>query len=148
MKLLISGGRDFYIKSIGLEYLDELHKENNFTELVNGMATGIDCSARVWATENNIPVKEFPAQWNKLEGVNAYCIKTNKLGKKYNAKAGLDRNIAMLNYLEEGDMVIVFPGGAGSTHCLLNAYKRPHLNVINLMEDNHLIYTRDNNGYV
>jgi hypothetical protein len=139
MKILISGGRDDYLNKKGYQYLNQLHEQYDFTEIVNGMATGIDKCARIWAEKHNIPVKPFPAKWNDLKNVPKMFIKTNKYGKEYNAKAGTDRNKYMLDYLDEGDLVVVMPGGAGSTHMLWIANGRDDVVVINLMEREDLI---------
>ena len=57
-----------------------------------------------------IPIKPFPAKWDDLEAPGA-VIRVNSWGKKYNAKAGIDRNAEMI---EEADAVALFPGGKGT----------------------------------
>ena len=119
MRLLVAGGRDKYISNKGYQALNRLYEEHSFTELVNGMASGIDKCARNWAITHNIPIKEFPAKWDRIDRLNA-VVKVNKYGKKYNARAGLDRNYDMLMYTwqDYNGLIIVFPGGRGSEHML------------------------------
>lgn len=48
------------------EFLSEkvsLHKES-ISEVVSGAARGADSLGELFAKENNIPVKQFPADWN------------------------------------------------------------------------------------
>lgn len=117
MKLLVAGGRDKTLNDKGFEYLDRLHAQFEFTELVNGMATGIDASARQWANNNSIPIKEFPARWGDTKDVPKQFIKINRYGRKYNSKAGPDRNKDMVIDLQTDSppgVVVVFPGGDGT----------------------------------
>lgn len=58
------------------------------TEVVCGMAAGADALGRRWANTHNIPVKQFPAQWNT-----------------YARAAGPIRNKQMADY---ADALIVF----------------------------------------
>lgn len=138
MKLLCAGGRNLSLNRNGWAYLDELHAKYKFTELINGMATGIDKSAREWAASHNIPIKEFPAQWNDIDKKGA-VIKINKYGRKYNARAGHDRNEEMLAYTTYDDLIVVFPGGPGSKYMLKIALE-VDANVLNLMDRKELVY--------
>lgn len=63
MKVIIAGGRDFH----DFSYLEKcMAKANlNVTEVVSGAAKGVDTLGEQWAKKNNIPVKQFPADWNK-----------------------------------------------------------------------------------
>lgn len=140
MKLLVAGGRNNYINKKGFEILDDLHSKHGFTELVNGMASGIDSSAREWAKANKIPIKEFPAQWDKLDAPGA-IIKVNKFGRQYNANAGFDRNFDMLKYTWEDcdGLIVVFPGGPGS-YQMLKISLDIDANVLDLMDRKELVY--------
>ena len=64
MKTIIAGSRgvtDFNI-------VEEAIKESGFiiTEVVCGCARGVDSLGEQWAKNNNIPVKYFPAEWNRF----------------------------------------------------------------------------------
>lgn len=73
MKLIIAGSRDLEIDaSCGVS----LHNLTNITEVVCGMAKGVDLAGKYFAendwkldyplcSNNPIPVKEFPADWDK-----------------------------------------------------------------------------------
>ena len=50
----------------------------------------------VWAKKNKVPVKKFPADW-----------------EKFGKSAGYRRNQQMAEY---ADAVILFPGGKGTNH--------------------------------
>lgn len=107
MKLLITGGRKYTISEKGLYELDDLDEKFDFTELVNGMAKGIDRSARLWAIEYGIPIVEF---WPDYD--------------KYPSKiAPLKRNEDMVQYCLPDGICIAFPGGNGTIHCLDTAKK-------------------------
>lgn len=93
MKVLVCGGRDFsdYAK------LQETLDKYTITEIIHGGARGADTLADAYATlYKNIPCKEYKADWTK-----------------YGKGAGFIRNQQMLDE-EHPDMVIAFPGGAGT----------------------------------
>ena len=62
----------------------DLDYGGHVTEIVSGLAKGPDSFGKQWGEANGIPVKEFPADWNKL-------------GKK----AGFARNFEMARYADE-----------------------------------------------
>lgn len=81
--------------------LSAFHSAQPIVRLIQGGAKGADRMAKLWAHEAGIPVSEFavtPAEWHRF-------------GKA----AGPIRNKKMLR---EGqpDVVIAFPGGAGTAH--------------------------------
>ena len=84
MKTIIAGPRNFsdYNKllKVFLLYPD---LEKNITEIVSGKAKGVDTLGERWAIENKIPIKSFPADWNK-----------------YGNSAGPIRNLQMANYAD------------------------------------------------
>jgi hypothetical protein len=92
MKLIISGGRKYKFTQEDIELLDSI--KHTITEIVTGGATGADSEGVLWAVANDIPVKQFPADWARL-------------GKK----AGVVRNKEMAVY---GDAVLLFTGGRGT----------------------------------
>lgn len=49
------------------------------TEVVCGMATGVDRSGEHWANTHKIPVKKFPADWRNL-GKSAGPIRNQQMG--------------------------------------------------------------------
>jgi hypothetical protein len=96
MKLIIAGGRDYFLSQDDIQFLDDLHawRETKVTEVVCGMCSGADYGGRLWALCRNIPVKEFPADWTS-----------------YGRSAGPYRNREMARY---ADACVLFPGGAGT----------------------------------
>lgn len=107
MKIIVCGGRNYSNKEYLYQYLTQIHTRKPITMVVHGAARGADKLAGEWAKENNVPVREWPANWNK-----------------YGNRAGPMRNRAMLEH--EKDMgnlecVIAFPGGPGTKHMIETA---------------------------
>lgn len=66
IKVIIAGGRDF--RDIGFMRKTLEHLFSNIgkpDEVVCGMAKGADLLGFQWASENNITVKRFPANWTR-----------------------------------------------------------------------------------
>ena len=81
MKTIIAGIRDYIPREIDTNYLDQ--EKYQITEVVCGCASGADEFGRRWAVANNIPVKKFPADWDR-----------------YGKSAGPVRNGQMARYAE------------------------------------------------
>jgi len=117
MKVIIAGGREFkdYNK------LKKAIEQSKFdiTEVVSGGARGADSLGEQWASENNIPIKRFPAEWNNLKQAGA-IVKTNQWKRKYNANAGFFRNEQMANY---ADGLIAVEGGNGTADMIKRSKK-------------------------
>ena len=81
----------------------------SITEIVSGKARGMDTLGEKWAKEHNIPIKEFPADWNK-----------------YGKSAGYRRNEQMSLYADSA-VIIMTKGSLGSTHMknLMEKVKKP-----------------------
>jgi hypothetical protein len=82
MRLIIAGGRDFTDQNFGSDSLFSILKSVNLdtVEVVCGMARGADEVGRVWAINNNIPVKEFRADWDK-HGKSAGYKRNNQMAE-------------------------------------------------------------------
>lgn len=76
--------------------------------IISGTAKGVDRLAETWAQENLIPVKRFPADWNK-----------------YGKKAGILRNTEMINYVQKngGAVICIWDGKSRGTRHMINACK-------------------------
>jgi len=100
MRILVCGGRDYDDRKKVFEALDTL---DNPCALIEGGARGADRLAREWAIDNNVPIFTFNADW-----------------ETYGRAAGPIRNKQML---VEGkpDIVIAFPGGAGTANMIRQA---------------------------
>jgi hypothetical protein len=96
LKLIIAGGRDFNDYNRMASDFDTVFCENIYDdygikevryrvhEIVSGMANGADTLALRLAKDEDIPVKEFPAEWDK-----------------YSVAAGPYRNKQMGDYADE-----------------------------------------------
>ena len=70
------------------------------SEVVCGMAKGADLLGKRWAESKRIPVKEFPADWNR-----------------YGRSAGPIRNAQMRDYAD-ALIVFIWDGSRGSANML------------------------------
>lgn len=100
-KLIIAGGRDFNQEALMISAIQELMDKDTFTEdnleIVSGTARGADNLGAQLARANNIPVKEFPADWKDMSL--PVVRKHNQYGE-YNALAGMKRNHKMGDYAD------------------------------------------------
>jgi hypothetical protein len=114
MRVIIAGGRDILDPAI----VEAAIAASGFeiTEVVCGMAPGVDSIGRHWAKQRGIPVLERPAAWDDLTAPRAR-IRTNRFGKRYNANAGNDRNCRMARDAaeENGGLIAVWNGKSSGT---------------------------------
>lgn len=103
MRALVCGGRAYFVGSRVFEVLDAGHRKLTFSLIIQGGAPGADRLALEWARLRCVPCDTYSADWD-LHG----------------KKAGPLRNKKML---EEGkpDIVIAFPGGAGTANMVRQA---------------------------
>lgn len=73
-----------------------------------------------WAYDNEIPIKDFPAQWSRW-GVDGAVVGVREDGSKYNKLAGFWGNAQMAEYAEA---LIAFPGGTGTADMIQRATER------------------------
>ncbi len=66
MKVIIAGSREFTDYNLLKEKVDYMRTNGKFVidEIVSGTARGADQLGEDYAANNDIPVKEFPADWN------------------------------------------------------------------------------------
>lgn len=102
MKVIIAGSRIFNSPTI----LDLIipGSEYHITEIVCGMARGIDMLGYNYGMKNNIPVKEFPANW-----------------KRFGKKAGHIRNWEMGEYADSA--IIIWDGESRGTQSMIHVMK-------------------------
>lgn len=91
-KVIIAGGRDFDNAQMVEDTMKQL--DIIVTEVVCGCARGADSLGRDWAHKHDIPVTEFPADWNT-----------------YGNYAGVKRNHEMGDY---ADYLVAFWDGQSS----------------------------------
>jgi len=96
MRVIVAGGRDLISNKNHVRWLIDTLLKLGTTEVICGMAKGADLFGKQVALKMNIPVKEFPADWNK-----------------YGRSAGPIRNAEMA---KNADACILFPGGSGTAN--------------------------------
>jgi hypothetical protein len=107
MKVIIAGSRSLVKISIVLEAVQK--SGFNITEVVSGCATGADSLGEYYAFQNNIPIKKFPADWDK-----------------HNKSAGPIRNSKMASYADAA--IVIWDGvSKGSKHMIyeMSMRKKP-----------------------
>ena len=80
------------------------------TEVVCGMARGVDTLGETWAKANSIPIKCFPANWSLL-------------GKR----AGFARNAQMAEYADA--LILVWDGQSRGSANMLELAKRKGMRI-------------------
>jgi hypothetical protein len=103
MKVLVCGGRQYDDAEALASRLSEIHRDHGIAEIIEGGAAGADTLAREFGQRKGIPVRTFPADWDR-----------------HRRAAGPIRNRQML---EEGkpDLVVAFPGGRGTANMVKQA---------------------------
>ena len=104
-RILVCGGRDYTNYAAIREALDSLHSRHGVGEVIHGGAYGADRLGGAWAEANGIPVRVFPADW-----------------EKHGRSAGHIRNRQML-FKGLPHLVVAFPGGRGTANMIENARK-------------------------
>lgn len=77
-KVIIAGSRSFKDYNFLKESVNKLNL--NITEIISGCALGADRLGEMYALINKIPVKKFPADWNKF-GKAAGSIRNEEMAK-------------------------------------------------------------------
>lgn len=94
-RIIICGGLSFHDNDLLGTYVDDIIQQFPNCEIISGHARGADTLGEEYAKQHNIPLKVFPAEWNK-----------------YGKAAGPIRNGQMLKYAITADaMVIAFWDG-------------------------------------
>lgn len=86
MRVIIAGSRDCHDYDTLLEMIEECGWE--ITEVVSGGAKGVDALGERWAAENGVPLKIFPADWEK-HGRAAGPIRNAKMAENADALIAL-----------------------------------------------------------
>lgn len=105
MKLIIAGSRTINPNSYLIENLLDYFKIKP-TEIVCGLANGVDRAGKKWAEEIKVPVKEFPPSWDA-----------------HGKSAGMIRNRRMAEYADA--LLLIWDGQSrGSANMLDNMVNR------------------------
>lgn len=100
--VILCGGRQYRLSPADRQQLDALHAQWHFSRVLSGGAPGADTGGESWARGAGVPVQRVSAEW-----------------ARYGRSAGARRNHAMVAQCAEASgLVIAFPGGAGTRHCL------------------------------
>ena len=108
MKVIIAGSRD-------IDEIDPIQEAVedcgfNITEVISGTARGVDKLGEQWAEKNNIPIKQFPAKWDK-----------------FGRSAGHKRNAEMAEYAEA--LIAVWDGVSKGTEGMIKQAEKKGLKV-------------------
>lgn len=97
MKVIIAGSRDI----VDYDLVCRVIAESGFeiTEVVCGMARGVDTLGKKWADDNGVPVKPFKPDWTR-----------------YGKGAGMERNTDMAKY---ADALIAVTHGTRGTEDMI-----------------------------
>ena len=79
LKLIIAGGRDFADFRSMSEAMELYPRLDEITHVISGMARGADMMGRRWAKDHDIPVIEYPANWD-MYGKRAGIIRNEEMG--------------------------------------------------------------------
>lgn len=110
MKTIIAGSRDNIEYRDVLSAMEECPWSSEITEVVSGKARGVDTLGEQWAIENNISIKEFPADW-----------------KKFGRSAGIKRNEQMGDYADA--LIAVWDGESRGAKHMIDYSKNKGLRV-------------------
>jgi hypothetical protein len=128
--VLVCGGRDFTDAVLLGSWLGGIHKQVGISLLVEGGQYGADVMAREFAKWENIPWKEYKAQWDK-----------------YGKAAGHIRNKQML-VEEKPDLVVAFKGKAGTANMMSQAKKAGVRVLDTTLVENMDMYLRELSAYI
>lgn len=106
MKTIIAGSRtitnyDLVEKAIQKSNID-------ITEIVSGTASGVDSLGEQYAKKYNIPIKQFPADWNT-----------------YGKRAGYLRNVEMAEYADA--CIIIWDGSSKGSKMMIDIARQHNL---------------------
>lgn len=111
MKTIIAGSRTITDYAKVCSIIEEAKIDGIvITEVVSGTAKGIDQLGERWAFFNNIPVKKFPADWDK-----------------YGRVAGIMRNQQMAEYAEA--LIAIWDGSSNGTRNMIQEARNRNLKV-------------------
>lgn len=113
MRVLVTGGRNY--ADLPTAYA-ELNRLEGVTLVIEGGASGADKLAREWAASKGIASATFHAHW-----------------RTFGPAAGPKRNEWMLD-LGKPDLVLAFPGGAG-TKGMVTIARHAGVKVVQVTED-------------
>lgn len=103
MKVIIAGSQT--IKRMAIIEKAIADADFTITEVVSGAAPGVDTVGAEWARINDIPVREFPADW-----------------RGFGRSAGMIRNQQMAEYADA--LIAVWDGKSRGTSNMIDSMRR------------------------
>lgn len=103
-KVIVAGSRGFEDYELLESKLDFYLSQHSDVEIVSGTCYGADELGEKYAIKHNLPIKEFPADWNK-----------------YGKSAGYKRNCQMAEYADA--CVVFWDGKSRGTQHMINLTK-------------------------
>lgn len=104
VRVLVCGGRDYVNRERVFYALDSYHRRRGpIGVVIHGAARGADTLAGEWAWQAGVSIDQYPADW-----------------QAHGKRAGPLRNARMLAS-GKPDVVIAFPGGAGTADMVRRA---------------------------
>ena len=110
VRIIVAGSRDFDDYDLLKEKLDKVKAHVGIFEVVSGKARGADSLGERYAKENDLPIAEFPADWDK-----------------HGKSAGYKRNAEMANYAD--GCIVFWDGESKGTQHMINLAKEKELNL-------------------
>ena len=112
---IIAGSRNLSDKKYVVSALNEYANAHGYPcEVVSGGSRGADFLGEVWAEQNGIPVKRFPADWDK-----------------YGRSAGPIRNGQMAEYAKPNGILLLFwDGKSPGSRSMLNEARKRNIPVV------------------
>jgi hypothetical protein len=110
MKVIIAGSRSCLEHGHVHNAIEDSGFEMDITEVVSGTARGVDQMGERWAIANRIPIRRFPADW-----------------EKHGRSAGFRRNIQMADYADA--LIAVWDGQSHGTQHMIRIAQEAGLRV-------------------
>jgi hypothetical protein len=110
VRIIVAGSRDFNDYELLKEKLDRAKDHFGIFEVVSGKARGADSLGERYARENDLPIAEFPADWDA-----------------HGKKAGFMRNADMADYAD--GCIVFWDGISKGTQHMINLAKEKELNL-------------------
>lgn len=131
MKLIIAGSREGIDEADVFTAMQESGFDKRVSEVVSGTARGVDRMGEAWARENGIPVKRFPANWEK-NGRAAGHIRNRQMGDYADALLVLIYNNSrgsegMLSYAKKKGLEIYVVRKSGDRIVESYKYEEPEV---------------------
>lgn len=110
MKVIVAGSRDIYNYMLVRRAINEAPFSGEITQIVSGVALGVDTLGEQWAMNNDIKIKQFPALW-----------------EEHGRSAGFRRNRKMAYYADA--LIAVWDGQSKGTADMIKVAAKAGLKI-------------------